>query len=273
MRFMSVLRKSTTFLFMSGILAAMAHANQAAFNPPSFYDDLPTYYEVAPGTQFYVVEVEDLHHSSRWKKETELSGYSGSGYLRWGGPNQSCAKLGQPEGENHNDITGNCQGSPEDWLIIRIHVNQPGAYKTDIRGRHELDDGDNDHWFHLIGMDPHIVRVGVNGYKKWSFRNPDGPYPYSRDWWLKAGINEFYLAGRSPGARFDRIVIGLGETKVNQAKNLALPVSPTTAPTSTALKGQGRAELNLAPFISEGWDLRGRAQEHEKTPRLWIPLR
>jgi hypothetical protein len=159
---------------------------------------------------YVVVEAEDLPRSSNWVFSTTDNypgAFTGKGYVRWNGPNQSCAALGKTEDEHHNDLTGACQGSPADWLKVLVYIERPGTYIMDLHNLHLQADGDNDVWTHIEGRAPPIFRVGSHhaGAFDWLSWGP----PNQSSWTITVvpAVYTLYVAGRSRGFCVDRIAI------------------------------------------------------------------
>ena len=112
---------------------------------------------------------------------------------------------------------------------MRVLVDTPGLYRINARNIHEHEDGDNDAWIWRVGAPIRdwapVQRMGD------SLR--DGPGFSWLDWgvrafWLKQGVNDLYIGGRSPGFGIDRIALyrdGDPEAE-RRALDLATPTSP-----------------------------------------------
>ncbi len=184
--------------------------------------------EIWPMRQGYTVfEAEDLTHRRHWILKTDPEGFTGRGYLEWRGPNHSVTVEGH---FGNNDHLQSRQGSREDWLVLRFDVDEPGAYRLDVRNHHLHVDGDNDAWIaplHKRGQrnDP-IVRIGD------SLR--DGPGFSWLDWGMyrfefKRGLNELRIGGRSIGFGIDRIALYRDGDEIAMAKALDPKTSPATS--------------------------------------------
>lgn len=172
-----------------------------------------------------VMEAEDIDYHEHWGFHTAPGGFSGKGYLLWEGPNRSRT----PDGRGGNDDYSNeRQGPQEEWLIVRVHVENPGLYRIDARNIHEKEDGDNDAWIWRVGAPitdwAPVQRMGD------SLRDGEG---FSwLDWgvrafWLKEGVNDLYIGGRSPGFGIDRIALfrdGDADAE-RRARDLTTPTS------------------------------------------------
>jgi hypothetical protein len=154
---------------------------------------------------FAVVEAEAVDRHPHWVDRREPSGFTGSSYIEWRGPDRSRSI----EGLGGNDDALNVrQGPREQWLILRFQAPAPGAYRLDVRNRHQRKDGDNDCWVAPLGHRATparpIVRLGDS--------HGDGDGFTWLDWGVrrfefKAGLNEIYIGGRSPGFGIDRIAL------------------------------------------------------------------
>lgn len=154
---------------------------------------------------FVVVEAENLSHTSNWSHSTKFPGYTGSGFIKWTGPLQTCAAMDSPESEHHNDLTGGCQGDPADWLRIPVLINRTGSYAVDLRNIHEREDGDNDVWIHKVGEPAPIIRAYDHNVKSYNWLTSSTTFTT----WviLEPGVHTFYVAGRSVGFGIDRITV------------------------------------------------------------------
>lgn len=154
---------------------------------------------------FAVVEAEAVDRHPHWVERDAPSGFTGTGYIEWQGPDRSRSI----EGLGGNDDGLNVrQGPREQWLILRFLAPEPGAYRMDVRNWHLRKDGDNDCWVAELGrratpLRP-IVRLGDS--------HADGDGFTWLDWGVqrfefKEGLNEIYIGGRSRGFGIDRIAV------------------------------------------------------------------
>jgi hypothetical protein len=172
-----------------------------------------------------VVEAETIEHHGHWELKTEPKGYSGAGYLNWDGPGRSET----PDGRGGNDdYTNERQGPQNEWLIIRILVNHPGVYKMNARNYHVKEDGDNDSWSWKVGQEI----SDWNPVRRMGDSLKDGEGFTWLDWgvrsfYLKAGVNNLYIGGRSRGFGIDRVAIYRDNTPGAEEKalNLNTPLS------------------------------------------------
>ncbi len=172
-----------------------------------------------------VAEAEAIDHHTNWEFKTDPQGYTGEGYLIWNGPNRTLT----PDGRGGNDdYTNERQGPQDEWLIVRVLVSNPGIYHVNARNIHEKEDGDNDAWVWKAGKpitdwNP-VRRMGDSLKDSKGFTWLDWGV---RSFWLKAGINNIYIAGRSIGFGLDRIVLyqANNDKAKQKALNLQTPIS------------------------------------------------
>jgi hypothetical protein len=176
---------------------------------------------------YVTFEAEDIDHHDYWQFKSEPKGYTGKGYLDWQGPDRtrSIEDLG-----GNDDLINVRQGPQEEWLILRVFLSKQGYYHIDVRNIHHKEDGDNDAWIAKVGFKPNrkrgtkIQRIGDS--------HKDGKEFTWLDWgkqrfWLRKGINDIYIGGRSKGFGIDRIAIYLEGDEEVKAKALDIyrPVS------------------------------------------------
>ncbi len=168
-----------------------------------------------------VVEAEEIQHDPNWQYTTEPAGYSGDAYLLWQGPNRSVTHDGRG---GNDDYTNERQGPQDEWLIVRVLISHPGFYRVNARNYHVKEDGDNDAWVWIVGQEISdwnpVRRMGdsLNDGKGFTWLDWG-----ERKFWLKAGVNNIYIGGRSIGFGIDRIAIYRENT--NGAKEKALDLS------------------------------------------------
>ncbi|MBD3240369.1 MAG: hypothetical protein GF331_07275 [Chitinivibrionales bacterium] len=212
---------------------------------------------------YIVTDAEELDHSSRWKRKTTYSGYTGSGYLRWEGPNQQCRALNSPEDDNHNDITGGCQGDPADWLRIPVYITRSGTYTVDLRNIHDGYDLGNDVWIHRVDLPPPIIRAYDHNVKSFNWLTSG---PQFRSWGiLEPGLYVFYVAGRSVGFGIDRVTVMRKTGPNNWPAAARDPSTPSmsmqsvdTATTDVARSRNGPRGVGGQATARRMYDLRGR---------------
>jgi hypothetical protein len=174
---------------------------------------------------YVVVEAETIDHHFHWEHKTEPEGFSGTGYLNWVGPNNSVT----PDGRGGNDdYTNERQGPQREWLIIRVLVEHPGIYRMNARNHHIKEDGDNDSWSWKVGQEI----TDWNPVRRMGDSLKDGEGFTWLDWgvrsfWLKKGVNNLYIGGRSPGFGIDRVAIYMdgNEEAESKALDLSTPTS------------------------------------------------
>jgi hypothetical protein len=114
------------------------------------------------------------------------------------------------------------------WLIINVKTEQAGHYRVDLRNIHKHPDGDNDAWIDVVGRyiasDDAIGRLGDS--------HADGTGFTWLDWgiyrvWLSAGLNHFYIGGRSTGFGIDRIAVYPEGDDERRARALNLDTPPS----------------------------------------------
>jgi hypothetical protein len=207
------------------------------FSVRSTYGD-PVYPMADKG--YVLIECEDLPHSARWLTRTEVAGYTGSGYLHWNGPCQSCECLSQPADDHHNDITVSCQGDPADWLVFTVHITQIGRYTLDVRNWHPNADGANDAWMASTdtsmrvsgaspGADLVIYRVVDTIPSAWSWCTSD-LWRWNSYAITVPGFYTFYLAARSTDFNADRIAVKRAIGDHLYASAAIDPLTPATQP-------------------------------------------
>lgn len=176
---------------------------------------------------FVAIEAEDIAHHANWVLAHEPAGFTGAGYLEWRGPSHTVTIEGHFGNNDHLHIR---QGSRQDWLIVRLDVEEAGTYRLDVRNHHLREDGDNDAWIarlHQRGRrDAPIVRIGD------SLR--DGPGFSWLDWGVpvfnfERGLNEVRIGGRSVGFGVDRIALYREADEAAKARALD-PRTPAARP-------------------------------------------
>lgn len=200
---------------------------------------------------FVVIEAEEIDHHPHWAETKEPRGFTGESYLEWRGPARSRSIEGLGGNNDHLHVR---QGAPEEWLIVRLLVERPGAYFLDLRNHHRDADGDNDVWVGRPGVratrEKPIVRMGD------SLR--DGSGFTWLDWGVarfdfSAGLNEVYVGGRSPGFGIDRIAVYAADDPGARARSLD-PRTPAAAPAYVlqALRDfTAVAEGDFAPYYRD----------------------
>jgi len=149
---------------------------------------------------YVLLEAENLPHSELWEfVPVAEKRCMGTGYLKYIGP-----VTGSGHGQE-TDTEGKLQGDPKDWLVIPVHIKEPGRYRVNLRNHHMKKDGDNDIWVHIVGWPPPISRVGDHAVDSYQWLTWGSEWNY---WDIeKPGIYKFYIAGRSHGFGVDRIAI------------------------------------------------------------------
>ncbi len=119
------------------------------------------------------------------------------------------------------------QGPLEEWLILRLRVQEPGDYLVNLRNYHRRADGDNDAWIGVV--EPGFPRRPV---KRVGDSLRDGAGFSWLDWGtptlhLTAGEHMLYVGGRSRGFGVDRIAIYRADSVAarRQALDAATPAA------------------------------------------------
>ena len=167
-----------------------------------------------------VMEVESAAPAGDWNEETEFSGYTGSGYYAWRGPNKF-----------------NSPGSGVLSYEFSIAEGESGTYQLRIRNRRDKDgrtgdavanDQENDVWVRMDGGDwIKVFRTGGTGWGSWVWNSefdfghgnqPNAAYD------LSSGTHTLEVAGRSANFKIDRIHLYTG----NNGPSATAPESPRT---------------------------------------------
>ncbi len=135
-----------------------------------------------------VIEIESGSATGSWSEETSLSGFAGSSYTRWTGPNH----FSQPG----NDVFG-----------FEFQINDPGQYHFRIHNRHEHADSTeaNDVWVRMDGGAWVKTFSWQRGQWTWAtqheFDHHNKPYA---EYQLTAGVHRIEFSGRSHDFMMDR---------------------------------------------------------------------
>lgn len=174
--------------------------------------------------RFLIVEAEDLRPHAHWRLLREPAGFTGDGYLEWNGPTRSRNIEGVG---GSDDVFHTQQGPLEEWLILRLRVQEPGDYLVNLRNYHRRADGDNDAWIGVV--EPGFPRRPV---KRVGDSLRDGAGFSWLDWGtptlhLTAGEHMLYVGGRSRGFGVDRIAIYRADSVAarRQALDAATPAA------------------------------------------------
>jgi hypothetical protein len=189
---------------------------------------LPNQTEAVDAYQFsdnmVAVEAEKLQFSSAWQSRTDKSGYTGSGWLMYTGPQQVLTPA------DADDANGSLQGNESDWLKIPVLMTAVGLYSVQIHCYHTVSfpadpcKGDASVWTHVKGY-PNPVRYshgetisGANTFKFLGF-GPAGWMDPPEDMAVPGhatfrftsdrlpAVVTFYVAGRSRNFGVDRVHI------------------------------------------------------------------
>jgi hypothetical protein len=158
-----------------------------------------------------VIEAEKIDHHPHWVDK--------DGYIEWAGHQWSRSIEGLGGNDDYLHVR---QGAPEHWLILRVMVDEPGAYRLDVRNRHAKADGDNDCWVGYMGQ----RATRTNPIKRLGDSHRDGKDFTWLDWGVptfqfKKGLNEVYVGGRSKGFGIDRVVLYKDADEAAKARALS----------------------------------------------------
>ena len=132
-----------------------------------------------------VVEVEDVPTAGNWHEETDIPGFTGSSFYRWGGPNLF--------------------SSPGSGILsYDFYVPTTGRYQLRIRNFHDHPDSteENDSW---VRMDAGNWTKVYSGEKdKWTWFSRFDPGHQDAFYDLTAGVHTLQISGRSENFRIDR---------------------------------------------------------------------
>jgi hypothetical protein len=155
------------------------------------------------------VEAEDLQPGTLWEKQTTPTGFSGTGWMKYTGPDRYDA------GKLNNDTYCKYQGEPSEWLKIPVLIQEPGRWCMQIRCYHTVSTipttGDATVWTHVWGYENPF-----DAGRAWNGKDPamtseqhqawiaDG---YSRMVWMShgetnRGANKFEWLGWGPSIWF-----------------------------------------------------------------------
>ncbi len=170
-----------TLEWMAMVLCAVGVSAAMAAEPPL--------YEEVEGVVVMEVESGLLARQHAWKGETAMEGYTGKGYLTWGGPDL----LKQP-------------GSG--MIAFRFRIPADGKYHLRLRNRHDFEDATEQNDCYTRVDDGKWTKTFSPVRGQWTWRthhehNHSEKPPASYD--LKAGEHTLLLAGRSKGFSIDRI--------------------------------------------------------------------
>ena len=158
-----------------------------------------------------VIQAESVEPAGDWVEESSDSGFTGTGYLRWNGPN--------------------LYGTPGvGTLAYTVYISEPGEYNVRIRMSHlGAPAGDlwNDCWARMNdGRWAKALHPGdkmEDGFTFDSILEPDFGVFENMRYTLSAGFHTLYLSGRSENLRMDRI--HFYKDSVPNPLNLSLPES------------------------------------------------
>lgn len=149
-----------------------------------------------------------------WTRSTSSTGFTGTSYYRWDGPNL----FAQPGAQGNMDF--------------QFYVSNPGTYTLNIRNRHDDPNPTeaNDIW---VKMDNgHWDKVFSNNYTSlpyvgfWSWESRVEHTALQATFYLSTGLHTLYLSGRSNGFKVDRIHLALpnapNATNINAPESLRL---------------------------------------------------
>ncbi len=157
---------------------------------------------------YAVWEAEDLTTSPVWSKETTPVGFSGSGYIKYVGPDYQGCGHDTPKGPD-------CIGPESERLIMYVDIKEAGLYWADAQVYHTQEDGDNDAWWGRVGEPLNTFgRMGdyENAINKFGWANfhilPKGHIfvPACQFNYLPVGKHKIFFAGRSKEFCFDYLI-------------------------------------------------------------------
>jgi len=155
-----------------------------------------------------MVEIESSPVVDDWVLENTFSGYSGSGYYTWRGPEYFA--------EPGNAI-----------LSYPISLTNQGTYRLDIHNWHPTHPSDmNDVWVRLDGGD--WIKGFSNHIDRWTWdfnfhQSSLGPAYFHG---VTPGLHVLELSARSYGFSLDRFTLSTNES----GQSVTLPVSPCVVP-------------------------------------------
>lgn len=136
-----------------------------------------------------VWEIESTPTQPDWVFETSSTGFTGSGYYRWDGP-------------DHFHTPGN------GTISYTFTVTNPGTYNLRIRNKHTHPDAtlENDCWTRVDGGSWNKTYSQANNVWTWSTRFDHEGIPDEDAYYeLSAGTHTFEISGRSENFRIDRL--------------------------------------------------------------------
>jgi hypothetical protein len=171
-----------------------------------------------------VGEAENADTPSNWPKENSTGGFTGTGYIRYAGP--------QTFNNPPNSQT----------VSYTIDIATPGTWKFQMRSRKDgpVHDAQNDTW---VRMDngPWVKHFteGLNSTGQWTFNTLAEPLlrpPFVvQEYNLSAGRHTLQFAGRSTGHKIDRWHLYLSGRPNSLDASLPETTAPVVTPTPTAV--------------------------------------
>ena len=180
-----------------------------------------------------VIEAEHIDLVGDWVVENSHAGYTGSGFIRWNGPNYF--------------------GTPGNGVIaIPFEVNSSGDYFVKLRMSHKgapAGDQWNDVWMKMNDNGTFVKAVHPSTYMNDGFTfhttlEPSGGVFAPPKYNLQAGRHTLYLSGRSFNLRLDRIHIYKSGTPD--------PENPNSPESSRGGGGGGSATYSLTVASGTG---------------------
>lgn len=204
-----------------------------------------------------VIEAEAIDHHPDWMLRTEPTGFHGSGFLEWAGPDRTRSLNGNGA---DTDALHTAQGPREAFLIVSLHVDQPGPYLLNLRNIHRQKDGDNDVWAALLGHraspDQPIFRMGDSHRDGTGFTWLDWGV---RTFQLRAGLNHIYVAGRSRGFGIDQIAV----YRAGDPEAVQRALNAIASRSASSLHGQpGAAWVPTLSLVVQGTDATAMTAKH-----------
>lgn len=213
------------------------------------------------------VEAEALRYNSNWSRRTDKTGFTGSAWLQYVGPERH----GDESSGIHDDLTSAYQGGEADWLKVPVYITQTGNYFVQVRAFHTVPccnflNGDATVWTHAVDY-PLPVRFShgetAAGANTFSFLGY-GPLAYNGEEDIVSehatfAIREapqvvtFYVSGRDRYFGVDRIQVyrRIGPNNLDRAcypvnaDNALMTLSSKIAVPATGVVARGHKAADI----------------------------